>query len=260
MEDKGYWGVVRSSLLIGSLLFFQGWLVESMSSWKLVGLDGVFSLEMEDAILCHGLLIAVLSGLLILGIHLYAQWAANKSRRTAALNRICQYIFNAHVRDGGFAENHQFKVSFLVPRPCRQKWHDIRRKEDRLFVHGRHQTKTGKATSKVSFAHNEGSAGKAYAENKPVVMCLSKAYDPANPEAYYKECADTWGLPRRKVERLNEKVAYVLSIPMSYHGTDRVVGVVSIDCLVPITIPEKTVLKVKAGVLHYSALFKIKEQ
>jgi hypothetical protein len=199
-------------------------------------------------------------GAVVLGTHVYAQSAENKSRRAAALSRICEHIFNAYVRDVGFAENHQFKVSFLVPRPCRKEWHDVRKKEERLYVRGRHQTKTGKSTSMVSFGHNEGCAGRAYAENKPIVMRLDRAYDPHNPEVYYRECEEKWGLPREKVEQLNEKVAYVLSIPISYHGTDRVVGVVSIDCMVPIMIPEKTVLKVKSGVLHYSALFKNKDQ
>lgn len=257
-ENRGYWGITRGTV-IGLLLFLQTLLVESMSKGSLVGIDGLLNSDVEKSILAHGFWTTAVIGVIILGIHIYSQWAANKFRNHATLNRICEHIFNLYVRDIGVAGNHQFKVSFLVPSPCRSHWYSIRKKGERLYVRGRHQTKHGKSSSRATFGPKEGCAGKAFAENRTLVMKLKTAYDEKNPQAYYDECRETWGLNEKSVKQLNEKVAYVLSIPVRYHGQDRVVGVVSIDCMVPVDIPAPIAKKAEQGISHYSAVFKLKE-
>lgn len=227
------------------------------SNCELLFIGWIVSEDVNRAILSRPItFVGILGALNVIIFIISHRTAFQKSQKQLHIN-ICRTIFDEYVRNSDIDES-KCKVSFLrVIKTVDYKWkkyYPSFKLVNRLCVKGRHQSKQGSETSRVRFLSGEGCAGISYTQN--ILMELHVCpYDRNSPDQYYLECEQTLCLPRSKSMLLNDKSCSFICIPINYFGTDKVIGVISIDSTERIGFSTPTVRKIETAVRQYKAVF-----
>jgi hypothetical protein len=238
----GLYGVL---FIISSSLI--GYLIESVSSSSILFMDEILTHDFQKKVLSNSRWVLIV--LLIINIYSYikAQNHAFIQNEQLLYNNICNKIFNDYIKSNPSLSNNDFKVSLLK---AHEPWFGT----TYLKVVGRFQTKQKNRKSKLEFRPGEGCVGIAF-ENGYILHKEIEKYNFKKITKYYSESEKVLNLPKRKAEKLNEKACAFLCLPVKYYNTDKVWGVLSVDCLESGKLKTIDPRAIEETLLHYSTFF-----
>lgn len=235
--------------------------VETLSSNKqqILIIGYCFSDYINTSIIAHPVLvISILASISIL-LYIFSHLSLVKKNEKLMYNRMCQYIFIEVIKRNIDIENKNCKVSFLKVRNKRI-WSELFNlrlgKIIFLEVYGRHQTKQGSSASRVKFFAGEGVAGLAYSLN----TMIHKSIRPFNAKKegnYYDDCEKILKLPKDKAIKLNDKASSFICVPITFFGTDEVIGIISVDSMVDTELNGGHVREIEKIARAYTTIFSL---
>lgn len=235
--------------------------IESLASGsgKLLIVGEALSAYSNSVFLDHPVIFVIVLSLFSIFIYVLSHWSQSQKKERLLYNRICKHIFDEVIKKNEHIQNKNCRVSFLKVRKTRRcdKWYrfDMITKNS-LVVFGRHQTKQGKRYSKLRFYAGEGLAGISYEINSAMSRSI-EPFDVSNENEYFQESSDKLKLPEKKAKKLNVKACSFICVPISYFGTDDVIGVISVDSMLKSEFDGALIREIERIAVGYSPIFSL---
>lgn len=238
--------------------FIIGWYMDCVSSNRLLLTEDILTESFRNKLLSHPIIILVTLGLINLILFVLSHKNKESSEQTKIYNNICNSVFDEFIKKNDALDNSLFRVSLFKVK----KGLIFKRKKfflpiftNYLINVGRAQTKQELDLCKIKFLPKEGSVGSCFSIAKLVFTNTDK-FNEQDKNKYYEEQLSKTALPIFKAKQLNCKSSSFLSCPIKFFNSNKLFGVLVVDCENPNVLDNVPEFRIIENVLlKYSVFF-----
>ena len=225
------------------------YLFVSVQNNSLHFLNQVFNEKITNDILNHSLFIMVFFIVVYIMLECIILFSNKDKNDIKLYNNICKYIYEYIGKQCGQRFNRHIRVTMFKA---------MNENTEKVYIKavGRYDIGEPKKKTKITFAPDEGIAGKCFAKQVALSEHLPEYIK--NNDAYYKVSQNNYNLKREEVDKLNIKPCEILCIPIKYSDGNKTWGVLSIDSEKPGDIFNESIIarKIEVDLVeHYKVIF-----